>query len=156
EVEFILRFTEASALILPRQFRRFDYLDMLGRLRPNLPHLRYVLVVGDDVTAEYFDLRRFLDAPGGPPLDREFSVDVGRKATTWHAPPSPRARPAIQRRYCICTTRPIVPPASSTRDTASARTAYCSRFCRSGSIGGCSMYCRRSSPAARWYCRRYS
>jgi len=71
EVEFILRFTEASALILPRQFRRFDYLDMLGRLRPNLPHLRDVLVVGDDVTAEYFDLRRFLDAPGGLPLDRE-------------------------------------------------------------------------------------
>ena len=33
EVEFILRFTEASALILPRQFRRFDYLDMLLRLR---------------------------------------------------------------------------------------------------------------------------
>jgi hypothetical protein len=44
---------------------------MLGRLRPNLPHLRDVHVVGDDVPAEYFDLRRFLDAPGGPPLDRE-------------------------------------------------------------------------------------
>ena len=63
EVEFILGFTKASALILPRQFRRFDYLDMLGRLRPNLPHLRDVLVVGDDVPPEYFDLRRFLDAP---------------------------------------------------------------------------------------------
>src|SRR5215469_13783558 len=71
EVEFILRFTEASALILPRQFRRFDYLDMLGRLRPNLPYLRHVLVVGEDPTVEYFDLRRFLDAPDDLPLERE-------------------------------------------------------------------------------------
>jgi acyl-CoA synthetase (AMP-forming)/AMP-acid ligase II len=70
EVEFILRFTDASALILPRHFRRFDYLDMLERLRPSLPHLRHVLVVGDDVPAEYFDLRAFLDAPDGPPIDR--------------------------------------------------------------------------------------
>jgi cyclohexanecarboxylate-CoA ligase len=30
EVELILSFTEASALILPRRFRRFDYLDMLA------------------------------------------------------------------------------------------------------------------------------
>ena len=69
---------------------------------------------------------------------------------------SPRARPAIRRRYCTCTTRPIALPASSTRDTASARTAYYSRFCRSGLTGGCSMCCRRSSPAACWYCSRCS
>src|ERR1700751_3145676 len=70
-VELILRFTEAWALILPRQFRRFDYLDMLRRLRLNLPHLRDVLVVGEDMTAKHFDLRQFFDAPDGQPLDRE-------------------------------------------------------------------------------------
>jgi non-ribosomal peptide synthetase component E (peptide arylation enzyme) len=99
EVEFILRFTEASALILPRQFRRFDYLDMLGRLRPNLPHLRDVLVVGDDnVSAEYFDLRRFLDTPRGPPLDRELlsrrrpkGNDLARTAFTSGTTGDPKA-----------------------------------------------------------------
>jgi non-ribosomal peptide synthetase component E (peptide arylation enzyme) len=70
-VEFILGFTEASCVILPRHFRRFDYLDMLQRLRLNLPYLRHVLVVGEDLTAEYFDLRRFLDAPDGLPLDQD-------------------------------------------------------------------------------------
>jgi non-ribosomal peptide synthetase component E (peptide arylation enzyme) len=59
EVEFILGFTEASALILPRQFRRFDYLAMIERLRPSLPHLRHVMVVGEDVPPGYFDLRGF-------------------------------------------------------------------------------------------------
>src|SRR5215472_439291 len=98
EVEFILRFTEASALILPQQFRRFDYLDMLGRVRPNLPHLRDVLVVGDDETAEYFDLRRFLDAPCGPPLNRELlrrrrpkGNDLARTAFTSGTTGDPKA-----------------------------------------------------------------
>src|ERR1051326_490035 len=55
EVEFILSFTEASALILPHGFRRFDYLEMLDGLRPKLPHLKHVRVVGEDVPAGYFN-----------------------------------------------------------------------------------------------------
>jgi acyl-CoA synthetase (AMP-forming)/AMP-acid ligase II len=62
EVEFILRFTEASALIVPREFRGFDYLEMVAELRPKLPRLKHVLVVGDDVPAALFDLRTFLEA----------------------------------------------------------------------------------------------
>jgi acyl-CoA synthetase (AMP-forming)/AMP-acid ligase II len=69
EVEFILGFTEASALILPQRFRRFDYLEMLAGLRPKLPRLTHVMVVGEDVPAGYFDLRGFLDARGGPAID---------------------------------------------------------------------------------------
>ena len=64
EVEFILGFTEATALVVPREFRGFDYLAMIEELRPRLPKLEHVLVVGDDVPEEYFDLRRFLDAGG--------------------------------------------------------------------------------------------
>jgi len=71
EVEFILRFTGASALILPSRFRRFDYLDMLAGLRPKVPQLRHVMVIGEDLPAEFFDLRGFLDAPGEPAIDRE-------------------------------------------------------------------------------------
>ena len=85
-------------MILPRQFRRFDYLDMLGRLRPNLPHLRHVLVVGEDLTAEYFDLRRFLDAPDGLPLDQDLlrrrrpkGNDLARTAFTSGTTGDPKA-----------------------------------------------------------------
>jgi acyl-CoA synthetase (AMP-forming)/AMP-acid ligase II len=61
EVEFVLRFTEASAIIVPKEFRRFNYIDMIADLRARLPKLRHVLVVGDDVPPEYFDVRAFLD-----------------------------------------------------------------------------------------------
>ncbi len=71
EVEFILNFIEASALILPREFRRFDHLEMLAALRPKLPRLKHVLVVGDAVPPPYFDLRALLDAPEGPEFDRD-------------------------------------------------------------------------------------
>src|SRR5216683_2460522 len=71
EVEFILSLTEASALILPRGFRRFDYLEMLGGLRPRLPRLNHVMVVGDEVPLPYFDLRAFLDATESRKFDRD-------------------------------------------------------------------------------------
>jgi acyl-CoA synthetase (AMP-forming)/AMP-acid ligase II len=61
EVEFVLRFTEASAIIIPKEFRRFNHIDMIADLRARLPKLRHVLVVGDDVPPEYFDVRAFLD-----------------------------------------------------------------------------------------------
>lgn len=71
EVEFILNFTGASALIMPSRFRRFDYLAMLAGLRPKVPQLRHVMVVGDDLPAEFFDVRNFLDSPGEPAIGRE-------------------------------------------------------------------------------------
>src|ERR1700751_3181086 len=63
EVEFILNFTGASPLILPSLFRRFDYLAMLADLRPRLPQLRHIIVVGEDLPLGCFDLRGFLDDP---------------------------------------------------------------------------------------------
>ena len=67
EVEFILGFTGATALVVPREFRGFDYLSLLEGLRPRLPALRHVFVVGDgDVPPGYVDLRRFLDSDPEP------------------------------------------------------------------------------------------
>ena len=63
ELEFMLGFIGASTLVLPAEFRGFDYLEMIETLRPRVPTLRHVLVVGDDVPASYFDLRRFLAEP---------------------------------------------------------------------------------------------
>ena len=65
EVEFVLRFTEASAIIVPKEFRRFDHIAMIEELRPKLPKLKHVLVVGEDIPAEYFDVRGFLDGGKG-------------------------------------------------------------------------------------------
>ena len=68
EVEFILGFTEASALVVPNRHRDFDYLAMIEPLRARLPHLKHVMVVGDDVPDGYFDLRTFLEADDDPEM----------------------------------------------------------------------------------------
>jgi acyl-CoA synthetase (AMP-forming)/AMP-acid ligase II len=70
EVEFVLRFTDASAIIVPKEFRRFDHVAMIEELRPKLPKLKHILVVGDDVPDDYFNVRAFLE--GAPtPIDEK-------------------------------------------------------------------------------------
>ena len=97
-VEVILGFTEASALILPQRFPGFDYLDMLEGLRPKLPRLKHVLVVGDAVPEPYFDLRALLDASAGSAIDRDAlrrrrpgANDLCRTAFTSGATGDPKA-----------------------------------------------------------------
>ena len=65
EVEFVLRFTGASTVIIPKEFRRFDHVAMIDELRPKLPNFKRVLVVGEDIPADYFDVRGFLDGGEG-------------------------------------------------------------------------------------------
>ena len=71
EVEFVLRFTEATAVVIPHEFRRFNHVEMIEELRPKLPKLKHVLVVGHDVPAHYFDVRGFLDRPSGSPINEQ-------------------------------------------------------------------------------------
>jgi non-ribosomal peptide synthetase component E (peptide arylation enzyme) len=48
EVEYILRFSESCAFVCPASFKNFDYVAMIGELRPQLPGLTSVLVLGGD------------------------------------------------------------------------------------------------------------
>ena len=68
EVEFILHFSGATLLVMPSRFRGFDHQAMVRELRPALPRLRHVEVVGDGVAEDAFDLRSFLDRDAPPEL----------------------------------------------------------------------------------------
>jgi non-ribosomal peptide synthetase component E (peptide arylation enzyme) len=46
EVNYILRFSESRAFICPARFKSFDYVKMIGELRPGLPDLKAVCVLG--------------------------------------------------------------------------------------------------------------
>lgn len=46
EVEYILRFSESRAFVCPATFKGFDYVRMIGELRPKLPNLKAVCVLG--------------------------------------------------------------------------------------------------------------
>ena len=55
ELEFMLGFAEARVLIVPREFRGFDYPAMAANLRPLLPRLEQVFVVGGQHAATSFE-----------------------------------------------------------------------------------------------------
>ena len=46
EVKYMLEHSESSLLIIPREFRRFDYINMIDELRKELPALKHILVIG--------------------------------------------------------------------------------------------------------------
>lgn len=57
ELEFMLGFAEARVAIVAQQFRGFDYPAMYQQLRPRLPQLKHVLVVGGNDPASAFEAR---------------------------------------------------------------------------------------------------
>jgi non-ribosomal peptide synthetase component E (peptide arylation enzyme) len=46
EVEYIIRFSESRAFVCPARFKKFDYIQMIDELRPRLPNLKLVCVLG--------------------------------------------------------------------------------------------------------------
>jgi non-ribosomal peptide synthetase component E (peptide arylation enzyme) len=46
EVDYILRFSESRAFVCPASFKNFDYVKMISELRPGLPDLKAVCVLG--------------------------------------------------------------------------------------------------------------
>src|SRR5437763_14976531 len=48
EVEYIIQFSDSRAFVCPASFKNFDYVTMIDELRPSLPGLRHVLVLGGD------------------------------------------------------------------------------------------------------------
>lgn len=53
ELSFMLRHGEAKVVIVPRVFRGFDHEQMIERLRPDLPLLQQVVVVGGEGANSY-------------------------------------------------------------------------------------------------------
>jgi 2,3-dihydroxybenzoate-AMP ligase len=63
EIGYLARFTEAAAWLIPSEFRGFDYVAMAEELRPALPSLRHVLVVGERTGSGMTRLQDLLDDP---------------------------------------------------------------------------------------------
>ncbi|MBW1931099.1 MAG: AMP-binding protein [Deltaproteobacteria bacterium] len=49
ELRYILGLAESVALVIPSEFRRFDYTSMIPDISPEVPSLKHVFVVGDSV-----------------------------------------------------------------------------------------------------------
>lgn len=61
EVGFMMGLAKSRLVVVPREFRGFDYPDMMSRLQPDLPKLEHILVVdGEDERTSW---QAFLDTP---------------------------------------------------------------------------------------------
>jgi non-ribosomal peptide synthetase component E (peptide arylation enzyme) len=71
EVAAILRHTEAVGIVIPREFRRFDYLTLIRDLLPETPSLKYVFVTGDDVPEGAISIKEMAEQE----LERKYPAD---------------------------------------------------------------------------------
>jgi cyclohexanecarboxylate-CoA ligase len=63
EVGFMVGFAESKVLVIPREFRKFDYPAMVDRLRPSWPALQHVLVVDGQPGDVNPSWESFMDTP---------------------------------------------------------------------------------------------
>jgi acyl-CoA synthetase (AMP-forming)/AMP-acid ligase II len=77
EVEFILRQSGARFLVTADRFGHVDYLVNLEALRPTLPALEQVWVVGDSIPSA---AKPFTELEGGDPIDGPLSTDPSAPA----------------------------------------------------------------------------
>ncbi len=87
EVDYILRFSESRAFVCPASFKSFDYVKMIGELRPGLPDLKAVCVLGSPdggAAAGLVSLDALVENPAAvpPPGAGQQADDVMRMAFT--------------------------------------------------------------------------
>ena len=71
EMEHFAKRINAVAIFAPWHLKGFDHLQMIEEVRPNLPGLRYVIVVGDDVPQGATSLKKMTETP----LEEKYPAD---------------------------------------------------------------------------------
>jgi non-ribosomal peptide synthetase component E (peptide arylation enzyme) len=81
EMEYILGHTEAVGVAIPREFRDFNYYQMIQELRPRLPRLRHVFVVGDKVPEGGLSIMDMVKRPIEESYPPDTLLKTGLKST---------------------------------------------------------------------------
>ena len=63
ELADIARRTEAVGIVIPRQYRKFDHYQMAKELQADLPHLKHIIVAGEDVPEGCISLQEIMEHP---------------------------------------------------------------------------------------------
>ncbi len=73
EVTFILKQARSKAMIIPEVFRGYNYVEMLQKIRPNLPDLQFQIVSGMQIGRGMISLEELMKGDGPlpplPPID---------------------------------------------------------------------------------------
>jgi cyclohexanecarboxylate-CoA ligase len=77
EVSFILKQAKAEVFIIPDTFRNFNYVEMVEKIKPNLPDLKRIIVLGARVPKGMTSLESLLEGDGSlPELEKIEPNDV--------------------------------------------------------------------------------
>ncbi len=77
EVSFILKQAKAEVFIIPDTFRNFNYVEMAEKIKPNLPDLKRIIVLGPRVPKGMTSLESLLEGDGSlPELEKIDPNDV--------------------------------------------------------------------------------
>jgi non-ribosomal peptide synthetase component E (peptide arylation enzyme) len=71
EIEYILSHVKATGIILVPEFGGFNYYHMIQEIRPNLPQLRYLFVLGDQVPEGTISIKQL----GQHPIEERYPDD---------------------------------------------------------------------------------
>ncbi|MFC2002427.1 AMP-binding protein [Chloroflexota bacterium] len=71
EVKFILNQVKSAIMVVPSLYRNFDYAEMMQRLRPDLPHLKYTFVSGETSVKDVISLDEMIENKPGIELAKE-------------------------------------------------------------------------------------
>ena len=63
ELKWIGDQTQAVGLVIPRVYRNFDYYQMAQELQSELPHLKHIIVAGDEVPEGCLSLKELMEHP---------------------------------------------------------------------------------------------
>jgi non-ribosomal peptide synthetase component E (peptide arylation enzyme) len=70
EIKEIAGLTQAVAIVIPKEYRKFDHYQMVRELQAELPHLKYIIVMSDDVPKDCISLQEIM----GHPYEQEHDV----------------------------------------------------------------------------------
>ncbi|MBI2319099.1 MAG: AMP-binding protein [Betaproteobacteria bacterium] len=77
DIEFILEKFDAVGIVIPLEFRKKSYLDLIRRIRPGFPNLKHVFIPGEGVPAGASSLERLMMSPS----TREYGAEDFRKTS---------------------------------------------------------------------------
>lgn len=63
EISYMLDVVESKMLVIPDQFRNFHYVKMVEGIRPKLPSLKHLFVIGEDIPEDAKSLSYLFDTP---------------------------------------------------------------------------------------------
>ncbi len=71
EVEYILSHLKVRGIVIPWNYRGFDYFEMAAQLKPGLPELQHIIVLDDKVPPGAVSAREMLNNP----LEKKYPAD---------------------------------------------------------------------------------